>query len=132
MYISIKSYHIHIHVHLCLLLSSMALFVCHLFLRYLPVKVLSVKVLCRSTSLLSICLLFYNLTFHFFSQTVADNFGLGYQFCGVSLSLCLYLQKICIPLFHIIMAVCHIRLILVRPRAPVTMTGQIKKGKGQR
>ena len=45
---------------------------------YLPVK--SVKVLCLFTcdSLLFICLPFYNLTFHFLSQIVADNLRLCY------------------------------------------------------
>ena len=77
MYISIKSYYIHIHVHLCVLLLSIDLCVYHLFLR---ISLWSQWRYCLFTcaSSLSICLPFYNLTFHFLSQIVANHFGLCY------------------------------------------------------
>ena len=49
---------------------------------------------------------------------------------SVCLSLCPCLQKTFISRLHIIMAVRHIHLILVRPRVPVTGAGLLKEGKG--
>ena len=120
MHVSIKSYFMHIHVYLyylCLCTFVYGVICVPLICAYLHLK--SMKVLCLSAfvSSLSTCLPFYNLTFTERSDCGKINLLLsvisiitvlvkllemilGYvtSFVGVSLSLslCPYLQKICI------------------------------------
>ena len=126
-YNSIKSYYIHIHVHLCLLLLSMDLFVCHLLLR---ISLWSQWRYCVSSPVpVRYSFVYFSTIWPFTFLVELLQIILVYVtsfVVSVCLSFCLYLQKI--PISHIshfnmITAVCHIRLILVRPRAPVTMTG---------